>query len=90
MNIQQYKATKEINLDSVEYAFSKEGIPFPRFCPDCKSPETCISKFPDGAMSIECQGCFSVIDNIIFINESGRKIINQKYRKYLNIKSNRR
>lgn len=81
-SIQEYKILDNVPTSSAK--FSKQGIPIPKKCPDCKSDLTGITVYEDGAISIECEGCFQVIENVVTISESGRKQVNPKYRTFLN------
>lgn len=43
---------------------SKNGIPIPIRCPDCKSRKTVLTTYKNGKLCIECESCYQVIKEL--------------------------
>jgi hypothetical protein len=76
-SIQEYKQLDEVPINDTT-RWSTDGIPIPNECPDCSSNETGLTKYDDDNWSIECNNCFSVIENVKIDGE-----LNQKYIQFL-------
>lgn len=43
--------------------YAKDGTKIPERCPLCRSRKTMLSTYRNGERFIECEGCYTVIEN---------------------------
>ena len=45
--------------------YTRDNLAFPARCPICRSSNTVVATYADGERFVECEGCYTVIGDVI-------------------------